>query len=96
MAGERHNAVTIQRVQNTLKTTVLLAGLGGLLVLAGGAIAGGTGALIGLVIGLVIVGSSYWFSDKLAIRAARASPSPTKSYYYVRVRWSRRCSSPTW
>ncbi len=74
MAGERNNTVTIQRVKNTLKTTVLLAGLGGLLVLIGGGIAGGTGALIGLVIGLVFVGSSYWFSDKLAIRAARAKP----------------------
>ena len=60
--------------KNTIKTYVLLAGLGGLLVVIGGGIAGGSGALIGLVIGLVFVGASYWFSDKLAIKAARAQP----------------------
>ena len=60
--------------KNTIKTYTLLAGLGGLLVLIGGGVAGGSGALIGLVIGLVFVGGSYWFSDKLAIKAARAVP----------------------
>jgi heat shock protein HtpX len=58
---------------NTLKTYVLLAGLGGLLVLAGSFFGRG-GAVIGLLIGLVFVGGSYWFSDKLAIKAARARP----------------------
>jgi heat shock protein HtpX len=60
--------------KNTIKTYTLLAGLGGLLVLIGGGVAGGNGAMIGLLIGLVFVGGSYWFSDKLAIKAARAVP----------------------
>jgi len=51
----------------------LLAGLGGLLVLAGSFFGRG-GAIIGLLIGLVFVGGSYWFSDKLAIKASRARP----------------------
>lgn len=59
---------------NTVKTYMLLAGLAGLLVLGGRAAFGGSGALIGLVLGLVMVGGSYWFSDKLAIAAARAKP----------------------
>jgi heat shock protein HtpX len=59
---------------NTIKTYVLLAALGGVLVLAGQYFAGGNGALIGLLIGLVFVGGSYWFSDKIAVRAARARP----------------------
>jgi len=60
-------------IRNTLKTTVLLAGLGGLLVVVGGLFGRG-GALIGLGLGLAMVGGSYWFSDKLAIKAARAVP----------------------
>ena len=59
---------------NTIKTYVLLAALGGLLVLGGQFVWGGNGAVIGLVIGLLFVGGSYWFSDKIAIRAARAQP----------------------
>jgi heat shock protein HtpX len=59
---------------NTIKTYVLLAGLGGLLVIGGQALFGGSGAVLGLAIGLVFVGGSYWFSDKLAIAASRAKP----------------------
>jgi len=62
-------------MRNTAKTAILLAGLGGLLVVIGGGIAGGNGATIGLLIGLVFVGGSYWFSDKLAIKAAGARPA---------------------
>jgi heat shock protein HtpX len=60
--------------KNTMKTYVLLAALGGLLVVIGGGIAGSNGAMIGLVIGLVFVGASYWFSDTIAIKSARAQP----------------------
>ena len=60
-------------MKNTFKTYVLLAGIGGLLVLIG-SFFGRSFALLGLVIGLVFVGASYWFSDKIAIRAARAEP----------------------
>jgi heat shock protein HtpX len=59
--------------KNTAKTYVLLAGLGGLMVLIGSFFGQG-GAVIGLAIGLLFVGGSYWFSDKLAIKAARAQP----------------------
>ena len=59
--------------KNTVKTYVLLAGLGGLMVLIGSFFGQG-GAVIGLAIGLLFVGGSYWFSDKLAIKAARAQP----------------------
>ena len=61
-------------MKNTFKTFVLLAGLGGLLIAIGQIIGGPTGALIGLLIGLAFVGFSYWNSDKLAIKAARAQP----------------------
>jgi heat shock protein HtpX len=60
---------------NALKTAVLLGGLGGLLVLIGGALGGQTGLIIGLALGLAMVGFSYWKSDVLAIKAARAVPA---------------------
>jgi heat shock protein HtpX len=59
--------------KNIVKTYVLLAGLGGVLVLVG-SLFGRAGAVIGLGIGLAFVGWSYWSSDKLAIRSARAVP----------------------
>ena len=59
-------------LKNTLKTTVLLAALGGLFVAIGGLLGGSSGATIGLLIALVVVGGSYWFSDKLALKAAAA------------------------
>jgi heat shock protein HtpX len=58
--------------RNTTKTFVLLALLGGLFVLVGGLIAPRGGALIGLAVGLLIVGGTYWFSADLAVRAAGA------------------------
>ena len=73
--------------RNTLKTAVLLAGLGGLLV-AIGSLFGRGGAIIGLLLGLAIVGFSYWKSDSLAIRAAHAEPADEARYpeYFSIVR----------
>lgn len=60
---------------NTIKTAVLLAGLGGILMVACQLLAPASGGLyIGLALGLLLAGGSYWFSDRLAIRAARAVP----------------------
>jgi len=72
--------------KNTIKTYVLLAALGGLLVVVGAAVGGGSGAMIGLIIGLIFTGGSYWFSDSIAIRAARAQPvseSEMPEYYRI-------------
>ncbi|MFT7646258.1 MAG: heat shock protein HtpX [Candidatus Poriferisodalaceae bacterium] len=60
-------------LKNSAKTAVLLGALGGLTVLIG-SLFGTTGTVLGLGIGLVFVGGSYWFSDQLAIKSARAVP----------------------
>jgi heat shock protein HtpX len=59
--------------KNTMKTAALLGFLG-VLFLAVGSLFGQTGLIIGLGLGLVFVGGSYWFSDKIAVRAAGAHP----------------------
>jgi heat shock protein HtpX len=58
---------------NTLKTTLLLTFLGALFI-GIGALFGQGGLIIGVVLGLVFVGGSFWFSDKIAVAAARAKP----------------------
>jgi heat shock protein HtpX len=60
--------------KNTIKTYVLLAALGGFFIVVGGAVFKGPGLVIGLFLGLAMVGGSYWFSDKIAVKAARAVP----------------------
>jgi heat shock protein HtpX len=58
-------------MKNAFKTAVLLAALGALFMGIGGALGGTGGLAIGLVIGVLFCGGSYWFSDTLAIKAAR-------------------------
>jgi heat shock protein HtpX len=60
-------------MKNNLKTAVLLAAMGAL-ILGIGSFFGQGGLIIGLILALVMVGGSYWFSDKLAIKAAGAVP----------------------
>jgi len=59
--------------RNNVKTVVLLTALAALFV-GVGSLFGQGGLIIGLVLGLVFVGGSYWFSDKIAVRAAGAVP----------------------
>lgn len=73
-------------MKNNIKTAALLAGMGGLLMLIGSALGGRGGLFIGLLMGLVFTGGAYWFSDKLAIKAARAQEvGPQEFAEYHRV-----------
>jgi heat shock protein HtpX len=82
--------------KNTFKTFVLLAGLGGLMVLVGSFFGRG-GAFIGLTLGLLMVGGSYWFSDRIAIKAARAVPvteAQMPEYYRIMRELSAQAGMP--
>jgi len=59
-------------MNNNLKTLVLLSGLGAVFVLVGQLLGGTSGALIALIIAALMNGAMYFFSDKLALRSARA------------------------
>jgi heat shock protein HtpX len=58
----------------TLRTTILLASLSGLLVVIGALIGGPSTAGMFLVIALLINLGSYFFSDKLALKMSGAKP----------------------
>ena len=58
----------------TVRTTALLGGLTGLLVVIGALIGGPDTALLFLGIALVMNLGVYWFSDKIALKSAGAKP----------------------
>lgn len=73
-------------MRNSAKTFVLLAFMGGLFVIIGYAIGNIAGMTVGIILGLGFVGISYWFSDKLAIRSARAVPAdPSRHPEYFEI-----------
>ena len=58
----------------TLRTTILMAGLSGLLVVIGALIGGPSTAALFLGFALLINFFSYFFSDKMALAMSRATP----------------------
>jgi heat shock protein HtpX len=59
-------------VFNNLKAVFLLVALSGVLLLIGGAVGGQAGLVVALVFAFAMNIGSYWFSDKLALRASGA------------------------
>ncbi|MGF1599204.1 MAG: zinc metalloprotease HtpX [Acidimicrobiales bacterium] len=62
-----------------------------------GSMFGRGGALVGLVLGLAVVGFSYWKSDTLAIRAAKAVPADEAQlpeYYAIMRELTTRAQMP--
>jgi heat shock protein HtpX len=57
-----------------IRTTLLLAGLTGLLVVIGALIGGPNTALLFLFIGLLMNLGTWFFSDKIALTMSRAQP----------------------
>lgn len=73
---------------NMLRTTVLMALLTGLLVMAGGAIGGKSGMTFALIMAGVMNFVSYWFSDKivLAMYGAHEVTEVEQPAFYSMVR----------
>lgn len=82
---------------NTLRTTVLLACLTGLLLFAGKALGGNGGMVVALIFAIVMNFGSYWFSDKLVLRmyqAQRVEPNQAPELYSVVQDLARRAQMP--
>lgn len=85
--------------KNSMKTAVLLAGLGGLIVGIASLLGGGSSGavMIGLVLALVMVGGSYWFSDKLALKSAKAhviTEADAPEFYRMVASLAQRANMP--
>jgi heat shock protein HtpX len=78
----------VHRHYNGLKTAALLGLLTGLILAAGWLIGGRGGLVIAVLISLVMNGISYFFSDKLALRAMGARPVTEQQFpqLYAMVR----------
>jgi heat shock protein HtpX len=64
---------------NSLRTALVLGGLGGLFVLIGSQFGRG-GSLVGLLLGVAVAMGSWWSSDRIALAAARAVPARASAY----------------
>ena len=64
----------MHRLRNGLKTAVLLGGLTALFIAAGAALGGPRGVVIAFVLSVVMNAGTYFWSDRLALRAMAAQP----------------------
>ncbi len=68
---------------NTIRTVMLMTLLTLVLVAAGGALGGQSGALIALIMAAVMNLGSYWFSDKVVIKMYRGEETQSGELYEV-------------
>ena len=61
-----------ETVNNLIKTTLLMGALTGLIMLIGGLMGGSRGVEIAFIFSLAMNFFSYWFSDKIVLRAYNA------------------------
>lgn len=84
-------------MKNTFKTLILLTALGGLFI-GVGSIFGTQGLIIGGALAFLIVGGSFWFSDKLAIASAKAVPAEREQhpeYFEIMEELAEKAKIPT-
>jgi len=84
-------------MKNYFKTTLLLALLGGLFIALGYVLFGAAGMLVGLAMGLIMSGLSWFKSDKLAIRMAKAKPVTREQlpqYYEIMEELAAKADMP--
>jgi len=85
-------------MQNTMKTTLLLASLTALIVFIGGSLGGQSGMLVAFVFAVTMNFGAYWFSDKIVLRMYRArqvDPSEAPGLYQMVERLAQKSGLPT-
>lgn len=83
---------------NTLKTTLLLGLLTGLILWFGGYVGGQSGMMIAFLFALLMNFGAYWFSDKIVLamyRAREVDPQQAPGLYRMVERLAQRGGLPT-
>lgn len=82
-------------MSSTLKTTILLGAMSGLLIVLGGAIGGQGGVLIAFLVAVLMNVGSYWFSDKIVLRMYRAAEvGPDHPLHRITARLAQKAGLP--
>lgn len=82
---------------NLLRTTLLLAVLTGLLLVAGQLLGGQSGMMIALVLAVVMNFGAYWFSDKIVLsmyKAQEVGPHDAPEIYGIVAELAQRGNMP--
>ncbi|MBF0370697.1 MAG: zinc metalloprotease HtpX [Magnetococcales bacterium] len=82
---------------NTMRTTILLAGLTALFLVAGQALGGRSGMMIALVLAVGLNFWAYWFSDQAVLSmygARQVGPQEAPELYSIVEELSRRANTP--
>lgn len=82
---------------NTLKTTLLLGLLTGLILWFGGYVGGQSGMVIAFLFALIMNFGAYWFSDKIVLamyRAREVDPAQAPGLYRMVERLAQRAGLP--
>ena len=82
---------------NQLKTTLLLAGLTGLILIIGQYFGGSNGLVIAFIFAVIMNFGSYWFSDKIVLsiyRAKEISPSEYPRIYNIVAKLTQSAGIP--
>ena len=80
---------------NTVKTTLLLGLLSGVLMAIGQMLGGGGGLVIAFGFAVIMNFGSYWFSDKIVLRMYNAQPvGPEHRLYQTVARLAQRADLP--
>lgn len=80
-----------------IRTTLLLAGLTGLMLLIGGAVGGRGGMFMALIFSLIMNFGAYWYSDKIVLKmyhAREVTPAESPDLYSMVQRLAERAGLP--
>ncbi len=85
-------------MQNTLKTTLLLGLLTGLIIWFGGYLGGQAGIVVAFLFAMMMNFGAYWFSDKIVLsmyRAQEVDPDRAPGLYRMVERLAQKAGLPT-